>query len=142
MRSLSGAQPVTLAATEGGRNTWLVGDEREVIAVDAVGHPDVVLGVVDGRRVVAVVCTTDPQGNSAVVALGERTGAPVWTRPEVGQEFTVGAVTLQVLPAPTGHAGVILYSPTLGCVFTGEAPLHRSLDLPAETVVHSGVADR
>lgn len=59
-----------LASTEGGRNTWLVGDEREVIAVDAVADPDVVLGVADGRRVVAVVCTTDPRGNLAVVDLG------------------------------------------------------------------------
>lgn len=128
-----------LASTEGGRNTWLVGDEREVIAVDAVADPDVVLGVADGRRVVAVVCTTDPRGNLAVVDLGERTGAPIWPRPQIGQEFTVGAVTLQVLPAPAGYTGVVLYSPTLGCVFTGDAPAHESLlGLPAETVVHRG----
>lgn len=138
MRSLSGAQPVTLAATEGGRNTWLVGDEREVIAVDALADPDVVLGVVDGRRVVAVVCTTDPRGDDdALFDLGQRTGAPVWTKPEVGQEFTVGAVTLQAMLAPGSHRGVCLYSPTLGCVFTGDAG-HARLDLPPETVVYSG----
>lgn len=127
-----------LAATAGGRNTWLVGDEREVIAVDAVEDPDTVLDAVDGRRVVAVVCTTDPRDNSAVLHLGERTGAPVWTRPEVGQEFTVGAVTLQAVGAPGGHPGVLLYSPTLGCAFTGDAPLGDGLGLPAETVAYSG----
>lgn len=137
MRSLSGAQPVTLASTEGGRNTWLVGDEREVIAVDALADPDVVLGVVDGRRVVAVVCTTDPRDNPSVVDLGARTGAPVWTRPQVGQEFTVGAVTLQAMSAPDSHQGVCLYSPTLGCVFTGDAG-DVALGLPPETVVYSG----
>lgn len=137
MQSRAGdeTQPVMLAATSGGRNTWLVGDEREVIAVDALADPDRVLDVVDGRRVVAVVCTTDPQGNDAVLSLGERTGAPVWTRPEIGQEFTVGAVTLQAIGAPDG---VLLYSPTLGCVFTGDAELAHGVDLPPETVVYTG----
>ncbi|MBB1482314.1 hypothetical protein H5392_00370 [Tessaracoccus sp. MC1865] len=127
-----------LAATEGGRNTWLVGDEREVIAVNAVADPDTILDIVDGRRVVAVVYTTDPAGNDAVRRLEERTGAPVWATPHVGQEFTVGAVTLQAVRAPNGHAGVCLYSPTLGCVFTGDAPLEGGMGLPAETTVYRG----
>lgn len=132
-------RPVMLAATNGARNTWLVGDEREVIAVDAVAEPDLVLGVIHGRRVVAVVCTTDPEGDESVVELGELTGAPVWTRPEVGQEFTVGAVTLQAMTAPDGHRGVCLYSPTLGCVFTGDSrAAHEGLGLPADTVVYAG----
>lgn len=131
---------VMLAATTGGRNTWLIGDEREVIAIDAVADPDEVLDAVDGRRVVAVVCTTDPQGDDdALFALGERTGAPVWTTPDIGQEFTVGAVTLQALAAPAAPPGVYLNSPTLGCVFTGDAPHPEDdLDLPTETVIHSG----
>ena len=131
------ARPVTLASTQGGRNTWLVGDEREVIAVDPVADPDAVLAVVDGRRVVAVVCTTDPLDNKAVVDLGARTGAPVWTRPDVGQEFTVGAVTLQAVAAPNARSGVCLYSPTLGCIFTGDAD-RSGLTLPAETIVYTG----
>ncbi|GAA4896910.1 MBL fold metallo-hydrolase [Tessaracoccus lubricantis] len=133
-----GLPPVMLAATGGGRNTWLVGDEREVIAVDPVADPDEVLDVVDGRRVVAVVCTTDPHGNAAVATLGERTGAPVWATPHVGQEFTVGAVTLQVMQPPNGHRGVWLYSPTLGCVFTGDAPTDGGLGLPPETIIYPG----
>lgn len=42
-----------------------------------------------------------------------------------GQEFAVGAVTLQVLHTP-GHApgAVCLYSPTLGCVFLGDTLFH------------------
>lgn len=129
--------PVTHVPSGGRRNTWLVGDEREVIVVDAVGDPDVVLSVVDGRRVVAVVCTTDPHGNEAVVDLGARAGAPVWTRPRVSQEFTVGAVTLQALAAPGFTPGVCLYSPTLGCVFTGDAD-PTGLDVPSDTVIYSG----
>ncbi|MDO5676400.1 MAG: hypothetical protein Q4G35_02705 [Propionibacteriaceae bacterium] len=130
-------RPVTLASRAGARATWLVGDEREVIAVDALADPELVLAVIDGRRVVAVVCTTDPHDNGAVFDLGERTGAPVWTRPDAGQEFTVGAVTLQAIAAPGGHDGVCLYSPTLGCVFTGDASPD-DLELPPETVIYAG----
>ena len=115
--------------------------------------------------------------------LADRTGAPIWLHPADepvwrlthpdrrwdhdlvdGQEFAVGPVTLQVLHTP-GHApgAVCLYSPTLGCVFTGDTlfnggpgatgrsfssrPLFeesiraRLFVLPDDTVVHTGHGD-
>ncbi len=78
-----------------------------------------------------------------------------------GQELTVAGTTLRVLHTP-GHApgAVCLYAADLGCVFTGDTLFHggpgatgrsysdrptleasiraRLLDLPADTVVHTG----
>ena len=41
-------RPTCQTSPPGGRNTWLIGDEREVIAIDAVADPDEVLDAVDG----------------------------------------------------------------------------------------------
>ncbi|WP_331715751.1 MBL fold metallo-hydrolase [Tessaracoccus coleopterorum] len=38
-------------------NVWLVGDEREVIVIDAPHDVDAILAAVGGRRVQAIVCT-------------------------------------------------------------------------------------
>jgi glyoxylase-like metal-dependent hydrolase (beta-lactamase superfamily II) len=81
-----------------------------------------------------------------------------------GQEIPAGGTTLRVLHTP-GHApgAVCLYAEQLGCVFTGDTLFqggpgatgrsfsdadlivasirHRLLDLPAETVVHTGHGD-
>ena len=38
-------------------NVWLVGDDSEVLVVDAAHDADAILAAVDGRRVTAVVCT-------------------------------------------------------------------------------------
>jgi glyoxylase-like metal-dependent hydrolase (beta-lactamase superfamily II) len=38
-------------------NVWIVGDENEVIVVDAAHDADAIEAAVAGRRVVAVVCT-------------------------------------------------------------------------------------
>ncbi len=38
-------------------NVWVVGDENEVLVIDAAHDPDAIAEAVGGRRVVAVVCT-------------------------------------------------------------------------------------
>ena len=122
-------------------NVWIVGDDREVIVIDAPHDVDAILDAVDGRRVLAIVCTHAHDDHVRYAPeLADRTGAPIWLHPADepvwrlthpdrrwdhdlvdGQEFAVGPVTLQVLHTP-GHApgAVCLYSPTLGCVFTGD----------------------
>lgn len=165
-------------------NVWLVGDDREVIVIDAPHDVEAILTAVDGRKVQAIVCTHAHDDHVRYATdLADRTGAPVWLHPgdepvwnlthpdrmwdqdlEDGQEFTVGPVTLQVLHTP-GHSpgSVSLYSPTLGCVFTGDTlfnggpgatgrsfssrPLieesirSRLFALPDDTVVHTGHGD-
>ena len=165
-------------------NVWLVGDDREVIVIDAPHDVEAILTAVDGRKVQAIVCTHAHDDHVRYATdLADRTGASVWLHPgdepvwnlthpdrmwdqdlEDGQEFTVGPVTLQVLHTP-GHSpgSVSLYSPTLGCVFTGDTLFNggpgatgrsfssrplieesirtRLFALPDDTVVHTGHGD-
>ncbi|GAA2471956.1 MBL fold metallo-hydrolase [Streptomyces thermolineatus] len=122
-------------------NVWIVGDDTEVLVVDAAHDADAIAGAVGGRRVVAIVCTHAHDDHvDAAPALADRTGAPVllhpddlplWrmTHPERspdgeladGQVLTVAGTELTVLHTP-GHApgAVCLYAPDLGTVFTGD----------------------
>ncbi|MCZ2527885.1 MBL fold metallo-hydrolase, partial [Streptomyces sp. HB2AG] len=122
-------------------NVWIVGDDTEVLVVDAAHDADAIAGAVGGRRVVAIVCTHAHDDHvDAAPALADRTGAPVllhpddlplWrmTHPERspdgeladGQVLTVAGAELTVLHTP-GHApgAVCLYAPDLGTVFTGD----------------------
>ena len=121
-------------------NVWLVGDDSEVVVVDAAHDADAILAAVDGRRVVAVLCTHGH--NDHVNAVGElvaATGATaslhpadrvLWdqTQPDPpgaeladGQVVTVGDVDLTVLHTP-GHSpgACCLLAPTLGVVLSGD----------------------
>ncbi|MGQ0847419.1 MAG: MBL fold metallo-hydrolase [Sporichthyaceae bacterium] len=122
-------------------NVWIVGDEREVIVIDAAHDPDAIVAAVAGRRVVAIVCTHahDDHVNSAPT-LADRLGAPIllnaneaplWamTHPDRkpdgeltdGQVLRVGGVDLHALVTP-GHSpgSTCLYAPDLGTIFTGD----------------------
>ena len=165
-------------------NVWLVGDEREVIVIDAPHDVDAIMAAINGRKVQAIICTHAHDDHVRVAPeLAERTGAAIWLHPDDeplwklanpdrrwehdladGQEFAVGSATLQVLHTP-GHSpgSVSLYSPTYGCVFTGDTLFNggpgatgrsfssrplieesirtRLFALPDETVVHTGHGD-
>ncbi len=122
-------------------NVWIVGDENEVIVVDAAHDADAIEKAVAGRRVVAVMCTHahDDHVNQAPT-LADRFSAPIWLNPAEkvlwdmtwpdrqpdgeladGQKITVGGVELQVIQTP-GHSpgSSCLYAPELGTVFTGD----------------------
>lgn len=121
-------------------NVWLVGDDHDVLVVDAAHDAPAILEAVGGRRVVAIVCTHGH--NDHVNAVGElvrATGATaslhpddrvLWdqTQPEPpggeladGQVFTVGDVELTVLHTP-GHApgACCLHAPALGVLLSGD----------------------
>lgn len=122
-------------------NVWIVGDEREVIVVDAAHDADAIATAVGDRRVVAVVCTHahDDHVNQAP-ALADRFSAPILLNPAEaplwemtwpdrapdgeladGQVLTAGGIELRVLQTP-GHSpgSSCLYSAELGTVFTGD----------------------
>jgi glyoxylase-like metal-dependent hydrolase (beta-lactamase superfamily II) len=122
-------------------NVWIVGDDNEVIVVDAAHDLEKIAQEIGGRRVVAVVCThaQDDHVNQAP-ALSDRFGAPVLLNPAEaplwqmthpdrkpdgeladGETLTAGGVTLRVLHTP-GHSpgSCCLYAPELSTLFSGD----------------------
>ena len=123
-------------------NVWIVGDEHEVIVVDAAHDPDEIATAVGDRRVVAIVCT---HAHDDHVEPGARAGrplrrpdhllnpaeAPLWemTHPDRkpdhdlcdGDVLTAGGIELRAIMTP-GHSpgSTCLYAPELGTVFTGD----------------------
>lgn len=122
-------------------NVWLVGDDREVVVIDAAHDPAAILAAVGDRRLSAIICTHGHNDHiDAAPQVAEATGAPVllhqgdemlWrmifpgTRPDedLGDEqvIEIAATPLRVLHTP-GHSpgSVCLYGPALGTVFSGD----------------------
>ena len=122
-------------------NVWLVGDDDDVLVIDAAHDADAIRTAVGDRRVVAIACTHAHNDHvNAAPALAGATGAPVllhaedaelWdmTHPDRpfdeeladGETITVAGLTVHVLHTP-GHApgAVCLYVPELGAVFSGD----------------------
>jgi glyoxylase-like metal-dependent hydrolase (beta-lactamase superfamily II) len=122
-------------------NTWIVGDDDEVIVIDPGESADAVMPVVGQREVLAVICTHGhPRHVGAAFDVASRDEAPValhrgdrlaWrdahhgTEPDIEMEnggtFEVADVTLEVIHAP-GHSpgSVCLYCEELGVVFAGD----------------------
>ncbi|MEV0073264.1 MULTISPECIES: MBL fold metallo-hydrolase [unclassified Amycolatopsis] len=126
-------------------NVWIVGDDSEVIVIDAAHNADAIADVVGDRALRAIVCTHAHNDHvNAAPALAERTGAPillhpadrvVWnlTHPDRapdgdladGQTITVAGTDLKVIHTP-GHApgAVCLHAPELSVLFTGDTLFH------------------
>ncbi len=122
-------------------NVWLVGDDDEVLVIDAPHDAAPIVEAIGGRRVTAIVLTHGHNDHiTAAVALREATGAPIWfdaedrmlwdvvhphTVPDralaEGVTFDVAGTTLTALHTP-GHSpgSTCLYAPGLGTVFTGD----------------------
>jgi glyoxylase-like metal-dependent hydrolase (beta-lactamase superfamily II) len=122
-------------------NSWIVGDDEEVIVVDPGRDGAAVLAAVGEREVLAVICTHGHATHTAAaVEVAARDEAPValhpadrvyWREahpsddPEIPMEdggiFEVADVSLEVLHAP-GHSpgSVCIYSEDLQAVFAGD----------------------
>jgi glyoxylase-like metal-dependent hydrolase (beta-lactamase superfamily II) len=122
-------------------NVWLVGDDDEVLVIDAPHDAGPIVAAIAGRRVTAIVLTHGHNDHiTAAPALREATGAPIWFSPAdrmlwdavhagsqpdealaEGTAFAVAGTTLTALATP-GHSpgSTCLYAPDLGTVFTGD----------------------
>ncbi|MFF8848099.1 MBL fold metallo-hydrolase [Streptomyces sp. NPDC015127] len=123
-------------------NVWLIGDDDEVLVIDAAHDTAAIAAAVGDRRLVAVVCTHAHNDHvNAAPALAARYGAPILLHPADavlwktahgtwvpdfwelidGEDLTVAGTALQVLHTP-GHSpgSVCLYVPELGALFSGD----------------------
>ena len=122
-------------------NVWLVGDDRDVLIIDAAHDADAILAAVGDRRVIGILCTHGHNDHiDAAPAVAERTGAPILLHPADaplwgmthrdrqpdadltdGKTITMGAVVGTVLHTPGHSPGAVCLSvPALGVVFTGD----------------------
>ena len=125
-------------------NVWLVGDDEEVLIVDAAHDARTILEAVGGRRVVGIVCTHSHNDHvNAVQDLISVIDGPVYLHPadsmlwEVvnadvaftplsdGDVVSVAGLDAQVIHTP-GHSpgGVCLYLPELGILLSGDTLFH------------------
>jgi glyoxylase-like metal-dependent hydrolase (beta-lactamase superfamily II) len=121
-------------------NIWLIGDDNEVLVVDAAHTAQPIIDAVGDRTVVAVLCTHAHNDHVTVAPeLAERFDAPIllhpdddvlWkqTHPSVDyssladdQRITVAGIEVRVIHTP-GHSpgSVCLYVPALSAVCTGD----------------------
>jgi glyoxylase-like metal-dependent hydrolase (beta-lactamase superfamily II) len=126
-------------------NVWLIGDDHEVLVIDAAHDAAAILEAVGDRRVVAVVCTHGHNDHiNAAVEVAAAKDARIalhpadtmlWQeeyddlRPDIdladGSGFDVAGTSVAVLHTP-GHSpgGVCIYAPDLGAVFSGDTLFH------------------
>jgi glyoxylase-like metal-dependent hydrolase (beta-lactamase superfamily II) len=133
-------------AAEGGAaekletNTWIVGDDDEVIVIDPANDAQAVLDAVGDRDVLAVICTNGHAHHvAAALEVAEPDEAPVALHPddrimwrdihdddpeismEDGGSFDVADVRLEVLHTPGNSRGAVcVYAEDLGVVFSGD----------------------
>jgi glyoxylase-like metal-dependent hydrolase (beta-lactamase superfamily II) len=139
-----------------GANSWIVGDDEEVIVIDPGGDAEAVLTAVGDREILAVICTHGHATHTAAAMdVAARDEAPValhhadrvyWREahatdnPDIDMEdggiFEVADVSLEVLHSP-GHSpgSVCIYSEDLRALFAGDVvsatgPVPHEKELP------------
>ena len=121
-------------------NVWIVGDDSEVIVIDAAHDAKAIEEAVAGRHVVAIVCTHGHNDHITVAPqLGADLDAPILLNPadamlwemahgdkefrplQDSQVLSAGGIELRAISTP-GHSpgSTCLHAPALGAVFSGD----------------------
>jgi glyoxylase-like metal-dependent hydrolase (beta-lactamase superfamily II) len=122
-------------------NIWVVGDDAEVVVIDAAHDHRPIMEAVGDRRTVAIVATHGHNDHiNAAAALADALHAPVWLHPDDlmlwgavypdrppdgplsdGMPVAAGGTILTVVHTP-GHSpgGCCLYDQAGGVVFSGD----------------------
>ena len=122
-------------------NIWLIGNDEEVIIVDAAHDHRPIIEAVGGRKVRAIVCSHAHNDHiNAAAELADDTGAPIWLHPDDamlwevvypdrrfdaplidGQVIDLAGTEVHALHTP-GHSpgGVCLHVPSEGALFSGD----------------------
>jgi glyoxylase-like metal-dependent hydrolase (beta-lactamase superfamily II) len=122
-------------------NIWIVGDDREVVVLDAAHDARPIIEAVGGRKVNALICTHGHNDHiNAAVEFADAVGAPILLHPDDtmlwdvvhaarrvdaplvdGHSVKVAGEELAVIHTP-GHSpgGCCLHVPTLGTLFSGD----------------------
>ncbi|MDE0928276.1 MAG: MBL fold metallo-hydrolase [Acidimicrobiales bacterium] len=122
-------------------NIWLIGNDEEVVVIDAAHDHRPIVEAIGGRRTLGVLCTHGHNDHiNAAVELAEATNAPIWLHPDdamlwdvvhpdrriddplrQGLKISLGGDELEILHTP-GHSpgGCCIHVPTLQTVFSGD----------------------
>ncbi len=125
-------------------NVYVVGDDTEVIVIDAAHDAEVIAAAIGDRRVLAIICTHGHNDHITVAPeLASSSGAAIHIHPDDlmlwnvvhpgvptldlvdGETIIVAGTELLVIHTP-GHSpgGICLYSAELGVVFSGDTLFH------------------
>jgi glyoxylase-like metal-dependent hydrolase (beta-lactamase superfamily II) len=126
-------------------NVWLLGDEKQVLVIDAAHDAHAIADGVAGREVVAIACTHAHDDHvDAAPALARMANTKIalhpadevlwrlahphanWDTPLAdGDVIEVAGVAVHVLHTPGHSPGSVCFSvPDLGVVFTGDTLFH------------------
>jgi glyoxylase-like metal-dependent hydrolase (beta-lactamase superfamily II) len=126
-------------------NVWLLGDDTQVLVIDAAHDAVAIAAAVAGRDVVAIACTHAHDDHvDAAPALARMTDAKIAVHPDDdvlwrlahphanwdtaladGDVIDVAGVSVHVLHTPGHSPGSVCFSvPELGVVFTGDTLFH------------------
>jgi glyoxylase-like metal-dependent hydrolase (beta-lactamase superfamily II) len=122
-------------------NVWIIGNEQEVVVIDAAHDADAIEEAIAERVVKAILCTHGHNDHvNAATELAARTGAKIWLHPDDlvlwkmahphwnpdrnladADTIEVAGTALHVLHTP-GHApgAVCFHAPDLGVLFSGD----------------------
>jgi len=138
---LSGTFSLDGGTWEVENNVWIVGDDHEVVVIDAPHDAGAIAAVVGDRRLVAIACTHAHDDHvRQAPALAALTDAPILLHPDDqvvwdlthadrrpdgalvdGERVEVAGIALHVIHTP-GHApgAVCFHAPALGALFSGD----------------------